>query len=115
MLGAVGCSDESALLVADALTLRSIALQTGLLRKAQSVPVVETSRATSATLVHYGAVRSGQQLYAEGGSLVVVGSVNEGGEVMADGDIHVSVARSIVSVLQNNLHLTQIKLRLIPW
>lgn len=41
------------------------------------------------SMIHYGAVRSGQQIYAEGSSLVVVGSVNSGGEVLADGDIHV--------------------------
>jgi septum site-determining protein MinC len=40
-------------------------------------------------MIHYGAVRSGQQIYAEGSSLVIVGSVNSGGEVLADGDIHV--------------------------
>jgi septum site-determining protein MinC len=34
-------------------------------------------------------VRSGQQLYAEKQSLVIFGSVNEGGEVLADGDIFV--------------------------
>ena len=41
------------------------------------------------SMIHYGAVRSGQQIYAEGSSLVIVGSVNSGGEVLADGDIHV--------------------------
>ena len=41
------------------------------------------------SMIHYGAVRSGQQIYAEGSSLVVIGSVNSGGEVLADGDIHV--------------------------
>jgi uncharacterized protein (DUF342 family) len=34
-------------------------------------------------------VRSGQQLYAEKQSLVIFGSVNEGAEVLADGDIFV--------------------------
>jgi len=41
------------------------------------------------SMIHYGAVRSGQQIYAEGSSLVIIGSVNSGGEVLADGDIHV--------------------------
>ena len=40
-------------------------------------------------MIHYGTVRSGQQVYAEGRSLIVIGSVNSGGELMADGDIHV--------------------------
>lgn len=34
-------------------------------------------------------MRSGQQVYAEGRALVVVGAVNGGGEVLADGDVHV--------------------------
>ena len=34
-------------------------------------------------------MRSGQQIYAESSSLTVVGTVNSGGEVLADGDIHV--------------------------
>lgn len=40
-------------------------------------------------LVHFGTVRSGQHIYAQGRSLVVVGSVHRGGEVLADGDVHV--------------------------
>ena len=44
---------------------------------------------SAAAMIHYGAVRSGQQIYAEGSSLIVVGSVNDGAEVLADGDIHV--------------------------
>ncbi|HAG30490.1 MAG TPA: septum site-determining protein MinC, partial [Alteromonas macleodii] len=34
-------------------------------------------------------VRSGQQVYAEGGDLVVTASVSEGAELLADGNIHV--------------------------
>jgi septum site-determining protein MinC len=34
-------------------------------------------------------VRSGQQIYAEGGDLVVMGTVSGGAELMADGHIHV--------------------------
>ncbi len=34
-------------------------------------------------------VRAGQQLYARGGDLIVESSVNEGAEVVADGDIHI--------------------------
>jgi len=40
--------------------------------------------------VYYGSVRSGQQIAADKGqSLVVIGSVNSGGEVLSDGDIFV--------------------------
>ncbi len=34
-------------------------------------------------------VRSGQRFYAQGGDLIVAGSVNSGAEVLADGNIHV--------------------------
>ena len=34
-------------------------------------------------------VRSGQRCYAQGGDLIVMGSVNSGAEVLADGNIHV--------------------------
>lgn len=36
-----------------------------------------------------GSLRSGQQHYAQGKSLVILGNVNQGAEVMADGDIHI--------------------------
>lgn len=34
-------------------------------------------------------VRSGQQVYAEGGDLIILGSVSPGAEILADGHIHV--------------------------
>jgi septum site-determining protein MinC len=34
-------------------------------------------------------VRGGQQIYAQGGDLVVTGSVSPGAELLADGNIHV--------------------------
>jgi len=34
-------------------------------------------------------VRSGQQVYAEGGDLVITAAVSEGAEVLADGNIHI--------------------------
>ena len=62
----------------------------------QSAPVVTPTPTVAAvssvlqsSLIHHGTVRSGQQLYADGRSLVIVGSVNNGAEVLADGDIHV--------------------------
>ncbi len=53
-------------------------------------PAPEVIANTSATTrVHQGNVRSGQQIYAEGGSLVILGSVSHGAEVIADDSIHV--------------------------
>ncbi|MFP4129959.1 MAG: septum site-determining protein MinC [Halorhodospira sp.] len=42
-----------------------------------------------ATRVLESPVRSGQQVYARGGSLVVLGAVGLGAEILADGDIHI--------------------------
>lgn len=41
------------------------------------------------TRVHVGNVRSGQQIYAAGGALVIIGSVGNGAEVIADDSIHI--------------------------
>jgi septum site-determining protein MinC len=39
--------------------------------------------------IHRGQIRSGQQIYAKGQNLVIIGSVSAGAEVIADGNIHV--------------------------
>ncbi|MCP5352762.1 MAG: septum site-determining protein MinC [Chromatiales bacterium] len=41
-----------------------------------------------AKIVH-GSVRSGQLVHADGGDLIVLGAVNEGAEVVADGHVHI--------------------------
>jgi len=51
---------------------------------AAPVPVVHTP-----TRVVTQPVRSGQQIYARGGDLIVTGAVSAGAEVLADGHIHV--------------------------
>jgi septum site-determining protein MinC len=50
---------------------------------------VQTPPAASATLIVDKPLRSGQQVYARGGDLVVLAAVNFGAEVIADGSIHV--------------------------
>ncbi|MBU4611272.1 septum site-determining protein MinC [Achromobacter sp. GG226] len=59
---------------------------------AQNSPV-EPSRTTAqearATLIVDRPLRTGQKVYARGADLVVVGTVNAGAEVIADGNIHV--------------------------
>lgn len=52
-------------------------------------PTPAPQSANSATKVVHGHVRSGQQVYADSGDLVIVGSVSNGAEVIADGDIHI--------------------------
>lgn len=41
------------------------------------------------TRIHTSPVRAGQQVYAKGGDLIVLGAVSAGAEVIADGNIHV--------------------------
>ncbi len=52
-------------------------------------PVVVQAPAASPTLIVDKPLRSGQQVYARGGDLVVLAVVNFGAEVIADGSIHV--------------------------
>ena len=50
-------------------------------------PVVEPE--VRPTRIITSPVRGGQQIYAQGGDLVVTGSVSPGAELLADGNIHV--------------------------
>ncbi|MEI4983579.1 septum site-determining protein MinC [Aeromonas caviae] len=55
----------------------------------EAAPVPPVPASVEASKVHVGPVRSGQQIYAAGTSLVVLGSVSPGAEVIADDSIHV--------------------------
>lgn len=57
-------------------------------KKAQSDRVSASAKVIPAQIVNH-AVRSGQQLYAKNRDLIVLGSVNHGAEVVADGNIHI--------------------------
>ncbi|MFO1350197.1 MAG: septum site-determining protein MinC [Gammaproteobacteria bacterium] len=48
-----------------------------------------TPKPQSHNRIHVQTVRSGQQLYAANGDLIVLGSVSPGAELLADGNIHV--------------------------
>ncbi len=50
--------------------------------------IPNSNRKTGTTLIT-SPIRSGQQVYAQGGDLVVVSSVSPGAELLADGNIHV--------------------------
>ena len=50
---------------------------------------VEENASAETTRLYRGTVRSGQQVSASGGDLVVIGAVNAGAEVLAAGSIHV--------------------------
>ncbi|WP_287145892.1 septum site-determining protein MinC [Aeromonas sp.] len=98
LVGITGTQNEAMKTAAKAAGLAVMA--SGKSRKAEHppektpipAPVVEVN-ATPAPLVpskvHVGPVRSGQQLYAAGTSLVILGSVSPGAEVIADDSIHI--------------------------
>lgn len=50
---------------------------------------IEPAKTPSPTKVVNQSVRSGQQIYARGGDLIVIGGVNAGAEVVADGNVHI--------------------------
>ena len=52
-------------------------------------PPVPAPAVHTPTRVIHQPVRSGQQIYARGGDLIVIGAVSAGAEVLADGHIHV--------------------------
>lgn len=51
-------------------------------------PVPETPKHEPTKIVRH-TIRSGQQIYAPRGDLIVIGSVSAGAEILADGNIHV--------------------------
>lgn len=57
-------------------------------KKVSKAKVVDAPSAAN-TLIITKPVRSGQQLYAKGGDLIVIGSVSQGAECLADGSIHI--------------------------
>jgi len=56
---------------------------------AEPLPGTPPQMASATTLVIDKPLRSGQKAYARGGDLVVLAMVNQGAEVVADGNIHV--------------------------
>lgn len=56
---------------------------------AETVAAPPPATAAAGLHLHDGHVRSGQQIYARGSDLTVVGNVGTGAEVIADGNIHI--------------------------
>lgn len=54
-----------------------------------AIPAASSGTAPTIALQHRQPVRTGQQVYAQGSDLVVTGTVANGAEVLADGNIHV--------------------------
>ena len=98
LVGITGARDEAMKTAAKAAGLA--VMVSGKSRKAEPVAPAPTPepvevaqvapvQALEPTKVHVGPVRSGQQIYAAGTSLVVLGSVSPGAEVIADDSIHI--------------------------
>lgn len=94
LVGITGARDETMKTAAKVAGLA--VMVSGKSRKTESepeaAPIVESTTQPAPLLpskVHVGPVRSGQQIYAAGTSLVVLGSVSPGAEVIADESIHI--------------------------
>ncbi|BEE17826.1 putative septum site-determining protein MinC [Aeromonas enteropelogenes] len=89
LVGVTGARNEEMKTAAKAAGLAVMA--SGKSRKSEPAPepVAPEPAPLIPTRVHVGPVRSGQQIYAAGTSLVVLGSVSPGAEVLADDSIHI--------------------------
>lgn len=58
-------------------------------RAATPAPAAAAPAVPATPRVHEGHVRSGQQIYARGQDLTIVGTVGAGAEVIADGNVHI--------------------------
>lgn len=52
-------------------------------------PIHDSDRGHLRNLVYKQPVRSGQEIYAPGGDLIVLGTVSPGADIIADGNIHI--------------------------
>lgn len=81
----------TAQLVAEGLVMASPEVAKSATPVAMPTPAPAPARETAApnTLVIDKPIRSGQKIYARGGDLILLAMVNQGAEVVADGNIHV--------------------------
>lgn len=87
-VGITGVKDDATRKAARAAGLAVIS--TGKIPTQQDAPAAPAALVNQpGTKVHRGPVRSGQQVYAANGSLVILGSVSNGAEVIADESIHI--------------------------
>jgi septum site-determining protein MinC len=84
-VGITGAKDDASRAAARAAGLAVVS--TGKTPMQQEAPAFLLNQ--PGTKVHRGPVRSGQQVYAPNGSLVILGSVSNGAEVIADDSIHI--------------------------
>lgn len=93
LVGVSGARDEATKVAAKAAGLAVMTAGKVVAPSVAPEPVVTVEKSDEPTLVptrvHHGNVRSGQQIYAAGGSLVIIGTVGNGAEVIADDSIHI--------------------------
>jgi septum site-determining protein MinC len=93
LVGITGARDEATKVAAKAAGLAVMTAGKAVVPSQESAPQpVEREKEEpmlTPTKVHHGNVRSGQQIYAAGGSLVIIGTVGNGAEVIADDSIHI--------------------------
>ncbi|MFV0478301.1 MAG: septum site-determining protein MinC [Parahaliea sp.] len=68
---------------------RSVSCEASEPKTVETTPTGKSSDHGRLTRTITQPVRSGQQIYAEGGDLIVLSQVSEGAEVLADGNIHI--------------------------
>lgn len=92
LVGVSGARDEATKVAAKAAGL-AVMTAGKVVTPSAPDPVVTAEKDDEPTItptrVHHGNVRSGQQIYAAGGSLVIIGTVGNGAEVIADDSIHI--------------------------
>ena len=93
LVGVTGARDDATKVAAKAAGLAVMIAGKAVAPTQESAPLpVEKEKEEpmlTPTKVHHGNVRSGQQIYAAGGSLVIIGTVGNGAEVIADDSIHI--------------------------
>lgn len=93
LVGITGAKDETMKIAAKGagLAVMTSGRPTEGQTEAKAAPVERRAEtpALVPTRFHHGNVRSGQQIYAQGSALVILGSVSNGAEVIADDSIHI--------------------------
>jgi septum site-determining protein MinC len=86
----------------DTLKATGLAIISDNARKSETGP---TKPAAKSARIIDKTVRSGQQIYADGSDLIILGSVSGGAEVLADGNIHIygSLRGRALAGVQGNL------------
>ncbi|WP_427982306.1 septum site-determining protein MinC [Agarivorans sp.] len=91
LVGVTGCSNEQQKTAARAagLAVMTSGSQQAAAKPVEPQPEKPATPSVMPSKVVRGQIRSGQQVYAQNTDLVIIGSVGNGAEVIADGNIHI--------------------------